>query len=135
MTFIVRGSLAEDSHDRAFISLLPLSVEAHFVESDEDLQRLLSDAIPWSDSLAANESAMSADALTQAINASAPWTKLKTEQRGSSLGVSGRAYFLAWSDLVCGFGACMACVVQRTDGSLTRACIHGPAFPLRELAG
>ena len=32
-----------------------------------------------------------------------------------------------------GAGACMACVVQRSDGSLTRACVHGPVFPLSDL--
>ena len=163
VAFIVRGSPSEDSAKespeerpmgnppgswaRAFVSLLPISVEVHFTESGEDFQRLLGDAIPWSDSLAANESAISPHALAQAIQLAAPWVRPQTGRAGTPWAPLGRplgsplgsplgpAYFLVKSDLVCGFGACMACVVQRMDGSLTRACVRGPAFPLHELIG
>jgi dihydroorotate dehydrogenase electron transfer subunit len=39
------------------------------------------------------------------------------------------------ADLACGYGACLACVVPLANGSLTRACVHGPVFDLLELAG
>ena len=43
------------------------------------------------------------------------------------------AHVLVHSDLVCGTGACLACVVSTKDASFTRACIHGPVFPLATL--
>ena len=48
---------------------------------------------------------------------------------------SGFALALVESDLACGYGACLACVVPLAGGSLTRACVHGPVFDLLELAG
>jgi dihydroorotate dehydrogenase electron transfer subunit len=47
----------------------------------------------------------------------------------------GFAFALVDADLACGYGACLACVVPLANGSLTRACIHGPVFDLLELAG
>jgi dihydroorotate dehydrogenase electron transfer subunit len=47
----------------------------------------------------------------------------------------GFAFALVDSDLACGYGACLACVVPLANGSLTRACVHGPVFDLLELAG
>jgi dihydroorotate dehydrogenase electron transfer subunit len=44
------------------------------------------------------------------------------------------AHVLVTSDLLCGVGACLACVVSTHDGSYTRACIHGPVFPLATIA-
>ena len=44
------------------------------------------------------------------------------------------AHVLVRSDLLCGVGACLACVVPTRDGSNTRACIHGPVFPLETIA-
>jgi dihydroorotate dehydrogenase electron transfer subunit len=44
------------------------------------------------------------------------------------------AHVLVTTDIVCGVGACLACVVATRDGSYTRACIHGPVFPLATIA-
>jgi hypothetical protein len=44
------------------------------------------------------------------------------------------AHVLMRSDILCGVGACLACVVPTREGSYTRACIHGPVFPLETLA-
>ncbi len=42
----------------------------------------------------------------------------------------GFAQVLARTDMVCGTGACLACVIERSDGRLTRACVHGPVLDL-----
>ena len=44
------------------------------------------------------------------------------------------AHVLVASDLLCGVGACLACVVATREGGYTRACVHGPIFPLATLA-
>jgi dihydroorotate dehydrogenase electron transfer subunit len=48
---------------------------------------------------------------------------------------AGFAFAFLDADLACGYGACLACVVPLANGSLTRACIHGPVFDLLEIAG
>jgi len=44
------------------------------------------------------------------------------------------AHVLVASDLLCGVGACLACVIATRDGSHTRTCIHGPLLPLATIA-
>ena len=44
------------------------------------------------------------------------------------------AYVLTAADLLCGFGACLACVVPTLSGRFTRACVHGPLIDFSELA-
>ena len=43
------------------------------------------------------------------------------------------AYLLVQADLLCGSGACLACVVPTAGGGLTRTCVHGPVFDLTRL--
>lgn len=43
---------------------------------------------------------------------------------------AGFAQVLAQADVVCGTGACLACVIERSDGRLTRTCVHGPVLDL-----
>jgi dihydroorotate dehydrogenase electron transfer subunit len=40
------------------------------------------------------------------------------------------AHVLVNADMLCGVGACLACVVTTRGGAYTRACVHGPVFPL-----
>ena len=44
------------------------------------------------------------------------------------------AHVLVASDLICGVGACLTCVIATRDGSFTRTCIHGPLLPLATIA-
>lgn len=44
------------------------------------------------------------------------------------------AYVLTQADMLCGYGACLACTVPTASGGVTRACLHGPIFPLSRLA-
>ncbi|MDI9548414.1 MAG: hypothetical protein QM346_12535 [Chloroflexota bacterium] len=117
VAFIVRGPSA----DRSLLSLLPLDVELHMAESDEQYHAFLGDAMRWSDALVVCESAMSPRELAGEMQKH----RLSSEY--------DYAQILMRADYVCGAGACMACVVQRSDGSLTRACVHGPVFPLSDL--
>lgn len=45
----------------------------------------------------------------------------------------GFAQALVQADLLCGVGACLACVVPTRDGRYSRACVHGPVFDLTQL--
>ncbi len=45
----------------------------------------------------------------------------------------GFAQALIQVDLLCGVGACLACVVPTHDGRYSRACVHGPVFDLTQL--
>jgi len=38
---------------------------------------------------------------------------------------AGFAQVLVDADLMCGVGACLACVVPTAGGGFTRACVHG----------
>ncbi len=115
VAFIVRPSA-----DRSLLSP-PLDVELHMAESDEQYHAFLGDAMRWSDALVVCESAMSPRELAGEMQKH----RLSSEY--------DYAQILMRADYVCGAGACMACVVQRSDGSLTRACVHGPVFPLSDL--
>ncbi len=43
------------------------------------------------------------------------------------------AQVLVEADLLCGVGACLACVVPVRDAGYTRACVHGPVMALTEI--
>lgn len=45
---------------------------------------------------------------------------------------AGFAQALVEADLLCGVGACLACVVPTQKGGFTRACIHGPVMDLMD---
>jgi dihydroorotate dehydrogenase electron transfer subunit len=42
----------------------------------------------------------------------------------------GFAQMLVQTDMLCGTGACLACVIERSNGRLTRTCVHGPVLDL-----
>jgi len=44
------------------------------------------------------------------------------------------AQVLVEADLLCGVGACLACVVPVRDAGYTRACVHGPVMSLINIA-
>ncbi len=106
----------------AALNLLPIAVEVHHLpEQAQWINELQSRALRWADFVIAALALEHYAALAQAIRAA----RFRLE--------SGFAFAFAGSTLVCGFGACLACVVPTTDGSYTRACVHGPLFPLEQL--
>ncbi len=101
--------------------LLPLAVELRTSAADEDWSRHLAETLRWADHLCASLPASTyqplADQLRQA--------RFQVEPNF--------AHVLIESDLACGFGACLACVVPLPAGGVTRACLHGPIFPLERV--
>lgn len=106
----------------ALRSALPLSVELHTLGRSAWRQELAG-SLRWADrlcaALPAEYMAPLADSIRQA--------RLRLE--------AGFASALVDADFACGYGACLSCSVPLGNGSLTRACVHGPVFDLLDLAG
>lgn len=106
----------------SIITRLPISVEVHVAQSDDEWQQHLDRSLAWSDQLCAATPRHDHARLVTAI------------RRNRFHLQEGFAQVLVEADLVCGVGACLACVVPTADGGLTRACVHGPVFDLVRLA-
>ncbi|MBK8045823.1 MAG: hypothetical protein IPK16_00995 [Anaerolineales bacterium] len=111
--FLITSKSAESWRRR-----LPMAVELRPV-SPENWHQPASDGIRWADQTCA--------ALPNHLLA-----ELGALVAGMRLGTSA-VFVLPDADLACGYGACLACVVPLANGHLTRACIHGPVFDLREM--
>ncbi len=97
--------------------LLPMAVELRPV-SPQDWKQSVHDGIRWSDQTCV---AVPNGLLRELC-------RLVTDMHIEA----GSIFVLPEADLACGYGACLACVVPLANGRLTRACIHGPVFNLRE---
>lgn len=104
------------------LALLPLAVEVHHVQSGEHWRQVLSETIAWADQICATLPHTDYAALAETIR-----------QRRFRL-ESDFAHILVQAELACGIGACLACVVPTANGSVTRACVHGPVLDLARLA-
>jgi dihydroorotate dehydrogenase electron transfer subunit len=101
---------------------LPLAVELQELPNGS-VDSEIDPSLRWSDQVCAALPSPHLQPLAEAIR--------RTHVRFDA----GYAFALVDADLACGSGACLACVVPLANGSLTRACIHGPVFDLLELAG
>jgi dihydroorotate dehydrogenase electron transfer subunit len=101
---------------------LPLAVEVHRL-ARASWPRGIDESLRWTDQVCTAIPAEHLPALAEMIRS----THIRFD--------AGFAFSLVESDLACGYGACLACVVPLANGSLTRACVHGPVFDLLELAG
>jgi dihydroorotate dehydrogenase electron transfer subunit len=99
----------------------PIPVELRLATSEREWQHHLQETIRWSDQLCIALPNREHAGLLAAIR------KLRFHLDG------GYAQTLVQTDLLCGVGACLACVVPTPDGGYTRACIHGPVFDLAQL--
>ena len=117
VTLIVRDRFA----DQGLLSLLPLSVELQTAQERSQWLALVGDGVAWADAMLICDASLSPQT----------WAEIIRNRRL----VFDTDYAQIWmhADYLCGTGACMACVVSRSDGSLTRACVHGPFFPLTSL--
>lgn len=104
-------------------TLLPLTVEVHQMRSSDEWAATLASGIRWCDQICAAIPPTRFAALADQISE----LRFRLDP--------GFAFVLMESDLACGFGACLACVVPLANGNLTRACMHGPVFDLLELTG
>ena len=112
--------------ETTLVNRLPLAVEVRFARTLDDWTNQLDETITWSDQLCAalprNHPNLTAAHLAEIVRR----RRLRLEQ--------GYAQLVVDTDLVCGFGGCLACVVSTAGGGLTRACVHGPVFDLTRLA-
>ena len=113
--------LAAPAIAQSLLPLLPIQVEVHRAADLAAAQAELPGLLRWADELAAALPSVAYPTLAHHLRTS----RFRLEP--------GFAHVFATGDLVCGIGACLACVIPAADGSLTRACIHGPFFPLDHL--
>jgi hypothetical protein len=132
---VIRHVPPQPTGERASVAgawQLPLAVEVHHTTTRIDLERRLSDLVRWGDRLVATVDRRGR------ISASDPQftpADLAHLIRARRFRVEpGFAQLLVETDLVCGYGACLTCVVPTTGGGLTRACLHGPVLPLETVA-
>lgn len=109
--------------DEAAIPHLPIAVEVQTAPDEEVWRAALARALPWADQVAAGLPASRYAELAQAIRSA----RFRLEE--------GFCQVLVRADLLCGVGACLACVVHTGGGGITRACVHGPVFDLARLTG
>ncbi len=120
ITIILLGEAGTESE---FTTGLPFAAEVRRAADDGEWQATLADTLPWADQLCGAIRPDHLPGLADAIRKH----RVRLE--------AGFGLMLVEADLACGAGACLACVVPLANGSLTRACVHGPVFDLLDLAG
>lgn len=107
--------------DPALRAQLPFAVEVHQEAPGTAWQTRLQAVLAW------------ADVATTALPGAAT-AELFEATRAARLRVE-RDFMqvLVDAQLVCGYGACHACLTPLGAGRWTRACVHGPVFDLAEL--
>jgi hypothetical protein len=123
VTLVVRDAARESQSalNSGLLSLFPIAVEIQATASHEQWTESILESVAWADALFILDPVLSPQG----------WADLVRRRR--IVLDDGFAFILMASNLLCCTGACMCCVVPRTNGSLTRACVHGPVFPLTEL--
>ena len=105
----------------ALLDTLPLALEVHAAVTEDEWRKVLGETVRWADQLCAALPATRFAALHQVV-------------RDHRFHVdAGFCQVLVHADLLCGVGACLACVVPLPRGGWTRACVHGPVFDLNLL--
>lgn len=104
-------------------SRLPIPVELRVAADGENWHQQLDETVRWADQIAVALPAASYQLLANLIRQ----IRFRLE--------SNFAQAFVETDLPCGVGSCLACTVPLADGSLTRACVHGPVFDLATLYG
>lgn len=97
---------------------LPLSVE---VLSEDQSPSSLPELVRWADQILASVASSKYQKLAQTISQ----VRFRIDD--------DFAQVLTRPDLLCGYGACLSCVVPTASGGVTRGCVHGPAFDLQKL--
>lgn len=113
---------AETPLDEAALSHLPIAVEVQTALDEASWQQAIQEAMPWADQVAAILPPTRYASLAQAVKAK----RFRLED--------GFCQILVQADILCGVGACLACVIPTANGGFTRSCTHGPVFDLTYLA-
>lgn len=108
-------------NENPLLPLLPLPVEVRLATTEQEWQKQLTETLPWADQLCAALPATHFQPLADLIRRK----RFRLDP--------GFAQVLIEADLVCGVGACLACIVPIANGGYTRACVHGPVFDLTAL--
>lgn len=103
------------------LPLIPIAVEVRVIPKESWLTHL-AEPVRWADQLFA-------------ALANQDYSPLAYHIRQSRFQLDAEfAHVLVQSDLLCGTGACLACVVATREGGYTRTCVHGPIVPLATIA-
>lgn len=104
------------------VTRLPLAVEVHLSGDDAEWFGHLAETLRWADQMAL---ALPLDRL--------PRVGAEIRDRRFHL-TESFAQVLVETPLLCGVGACLACVVPLPHGGFTRSCVHGPVLDLTALS-
>jgi len=107
--------------DPALRDLLPFAAEVQQEAPGAGWQAQLQAAVGWADVVATALPGAALPGLIEAVRT----VRLRVERDFVQVLVDAR--------LVCGYGACHACLTPLGNGRWTRACVHGPVFDLAEL--
>ena len=120
-----RVTLLVHGDNEALATLMPLlsiPVEVHQATTEAMWTEQVRELTPWADQIA-----------LVLPNAQLPAAAALIRQHRFRVDANfAQALFEA--DLLCGVGACLACVVPVRNGGYTRACVHGPVMGLIEVA-
>lgn len=111
-----------ESIDPTLRDLLPFAAEVQQAAPGPDWESGLLEVLRWADIATTALSSQSIPELAHAIRRA----RLRIERDLVQCVVDAR--------LVCGYGACHACLTPLGNGRWTRACVHGPVFDLADLA-
>lgn len=120
VTLLVQGT--SDAVD-TLMPLLPIPVEVRQATDHALWAAQIGELTPWADQICV---ALPIPQLST-VAALIRQQRFRTE--------ASFAQALIEADLVCGVGACLACIVPVRDAGYTRACMHGPVMGLLELYG
>jgi dihydroorotate dehydrogenase electron transfer subunit len=119
VTLLVRGNGEEIS---ILTPLLPLPIEVRQATSATQWEEQIAELTPWADQIALALPKAQLPVVAGIVRR----RRFRVEP--------GFAQALIEADLVCGVGACLACVVPVRDGGYTRACVHGPVMDLMTIS-
>ena len=103
------------------LASLPIAVEVHLSGPDETWRQTVTDTVRWADQIFAAIPPSHYPSLAETIR----HRRFRLEE--------DYAQMLVRADLACGYGGCLACIVPTANGSVTRACVHGPVLDLARL--
>ena len=120
VTILMRAD--NDETTAGLVPSLPIQVEVGAAANKKQWLEQIHDTVGWADQVCAGI-------------APADYGELLRIVRDARFRVDRNfAQILVRTDLLCGVGACMVCVIPKAGGGFTRACVQGPVFDLTEIS-
>lgn len=110
--------VADAGPGRSLGAPLPIPVEVRVALDEQEWAGHLEETLAWADQVCGDMPMTAWEAVAGAIRR----VRFRLDEGFCQVRVS--------TDMVCGTGGCLACVVPLPRGGLTRACVHGPVFDL-----